>query len=652
MKRILLFAVLLSTSSHVFASNAKTISLRFKPTIDTPSSFVKKASLLCKSISTKMSFGNNLALCANKSTVKSDVDIQVTLLKEKAEISAVIKKGDPELVGMKYKWVTPLTETMISKVLIRFGQYLKEENIHALKKYALDSALFQSQAVAKDKKGNYLLKSSGKSITYKRAEKEFLAESYTNKYGKQVKRNRHFLRAILEVGGILLTGGGVYQFMDFDEDADFEYNWEGVKQKLSLRSMRFDDNEAFYNLYGHPISGTIYYSIARSNGLSSLEGIIMAFTGSLLWEFIPEFAEVASVNDQFQTAFTAPAIGEAMFQLGEFFNRSSGTIMHKILGAIMGPSIHNWIDGHKYQRAKNLDRFGFDADYFHRFNVYIQAANEIENNRDMVQIGFDMQLNTVKDYLKEGVQSEWKWDTLFVEMASRLDLSANDKKRFLYYAKSVYAGFVKRNIFLDKEKRKNGYSMIIGPSSSYYLNDGDIAGKRDTVGLVNFLGNTLDVTLFFKDLKIRFSVDVFASFTSIRSFALEKYRTQVPDSVIKATLEGHQYSHGFGVVTNGKFEMGYKNFGLNVDAKHVTAQSISGIERNQESITDDVKLYDQRTSVDSNLYYIFPRTGINLGVGYQYNRASAVIESQQPEVGKFRATESEHIWFLKFGGQF
>lgn len=660
MSRNLLFAFLIFSSLFhlkAFASGGKSFQVAVEATAFATEEFLKEKDLICQELAhqiTVLGEGKYSGQCFEQiENNKEDMaTVQIEVLQNKATITITMVNAPALMNGMAFKWKVPVDKVLWKKMITRFMGYIREENIEALKRYALNIGAAESAEIGKNAEG-YYHRSTLEKLNEKEAMDLFLAEDHTNREGTRVKRNRHLLRAILEIGGVLLTGGGYYQFMDFDVDKDFEYNWEGIKGKFSSRGFRFDDNSRKFNLYAHPIAGTIYYTIGRANGLSSLESMLLAFTSSALWEFIPEFVEVASVNDQFQTAFTGPAIGEAMFQLGEFFNRGGNTIMHRILGAIMGPGLHNWIDGNKAKRAENLDQFGFDVDYWHRFNVYTEAAVNTQKEGIAYQLGFDMQLNTVPGIHNDGKEVRWRGDTLFVELASRLGLDGDQKAEFLFQAKSVYAGLVAKNIFTDKNFRKNGYALIFGPSSSYYFKDGSLGMNKDFFGLVNFLGTTLDMSLFIKDVKIRICLDVFASFTSVRSFALEKYRGQVPDSVIKSTLNTQDYFNGLGLVNSGKFEVEYKRLGLYVNGQHVMTKSLNGLERNQEKITDDLRLHERRLTVDTNLSYVlWPRKGLQIGVGHEYNYGESLIMSNQPGVGPIRQGQSEHTWFLRLGGRF
>lgn len=561
-----------------------------------------------------------------------------------------VKSAEELLKDLLFEWEVPNQEFSWRKLLSKFSRFLEDENIKALKEMALEVFVENSNVITKVDEKTYVINETRKEIDKAQAHEIVLDEDFVNREGVAVKRNKKALRSMLEASGILLASGIIYQFFNFSEDADFDYNWTGVKEKFSRKGFRFDDNHRKFNLYAHPFAGSAYYSIGRANGLSPLESMLLTFTSSMLWEFVAEFPEVSSINDQFQTAFTGPAIGEAMFQLGNYIRQGDGGILHQILGGILGPSLHDWFDGFDVPRAQNLDEYGFDANYWHQFDFYTHFAQNLEKNALGVQAGLDLKLNTVRHAHEEGVMNEWRWETLFAELAARFDLSRQERLKFMFYAKTIFAGIAAKDI-RETEEGKRGFSLLFGPSSSFSLRDGMLGDRVDSVGLVNFFGKSLDITLFMDRLKINISMDLSASFTSISSYALEKYRNEIPHSVIKAALEKEGYSNGIGVASRGRAQIDYGRFSLDFMGAWVSTRSINGIERNQDEITDDLVTRERRSNLEANALFRPFHSALYFGVGYQRNAAHSSIESESEEFSTANEA-SENVLLFKFGGRF
>ncbi|OJH40264.1 DUF3943 domain-containing protein [Cystobacter ferrugineus] len=75
------------------------------------------------------------------------------------------------------------------------------------------------------------------------------------------------------------------------------------------------DNDDFaINQIGHPYQGSVYFSAARSSGLSFWESFLYVAAGSLLWEVGGE-AEPPSINDQITTTFAGTLFGEVLYRV-------------------------------------------------------------------------------------------------------------------------------------------------------------------------------------------------------------------------------------------------------------------------------------------------------------------------------------------------
>ncbi len=274
---------------------------------------------------------------------KSDFDnfIKIIKLGGRHHVNAEIINSSSTAEGLKFSWQTSDKFNDVKKLVARFINYRNE---------------------------GYLLELE------KAAESAFKGTCDGSENSEEVAREneKRYVRSILEIAGILGGGFATYQLFDFSGDRDFDTDWDGIKDKFSSRGFRFDDNHRRYNFYAHPLIGSIYYRIGRTNGLNKAESFLTAFVASALWEFIAELPEVSSINDQFQTAFAGAAIGEVSFQLSNFYRTGEGTVFNKILAEIFDPvaSFHNWMDGKSIKRSENVDQSGWNNDLWHRINIY------------------------------------------------------------------------------------------------------------------------------------------------------------------------------------------------------------------------------------------------------------------------------------------
>lgn len=102
----------------------------------------------------------------------------------------------------------------------------------------------------------------------------------------------------------------------------FDNAFEGPDYHITMNSVRHnlhsswvEDQDPFrINQLGHPYQGSIYYNIARSNGLSFWESMGYSLAGSTVWEIAGENTP-PSHNDEITTSFGGAFLGEALYRM-------------------------------------------------------------------------------------------------------------------------------------------------------------------------------------------------------------------------------------------------------------------------------------------------------------------------------------------------
>jgi hypothetical protein len=97
--------------------------------------------------------------------------------------------------------------------------------------------------------------------------------------------------------------------------AGSDYHITAGSIRRNLHSSWVVDTDPFaVNQLGHPYQGSVYYNIARSNGLNFWESMGYAFGGSAVWEVAGE-TTAPSRNDQITTSFGGTFLGEALYRM-------------------------------------------------------------------------------------------------------------------------------------------------------------------------------------------------------------------------------------------------------------------------------------------------------------------------------------------------
>jgi len=91
-----------------------------------------------------------------------------------------------------------------------------------------------------------------------------------------------------------------------------------------------DEDDFLINYLGHPISGAIYYSMARNDGLDPFESFLFSsFMSTFIWEYGYEaFAEVPSIQDLWSTPVIGSLMGEWMYWLEKDLDKQNGLLFN------------------------------------------------------------------------------------------------------------------------------------------------------------------------------------------------------------------------------------------------------------------------------------------------------------------------------------
>ena len=179
-----------------------------------------------------------------------------------------------------------------------------------------------------------------------------------------------------------------------------------------------------------------------------------------------------------------------------------------------------------------------------------------------------------------------------------------------------------------------GYSLFVGLSSAFDLfkeiplkvalnEDGPTAEeylyKIDKLAVINVLGPTIDLSLFYKKFKLRFSADAYGDFALVHSHAYKRYSELFPHGQIKSTLEEHGYYYALGLTLASSLQLKYGNLEFRGKLKYHDFESIEGLDRFQVDIEDedDFDLDDRRFMFNLSLGYHIPRTGLQFVLGIE-----------------------------------
>ncbi len=362
-----------------------------------------------------------------------------------------------------------------------------------------------------------------------------------------VPHGKHWIRAGVEVGAIVIVG-----FVDYllntgargglvvagDEKWALRYDWPRLRGKLIGTAYELDANRFGTNYVSHPIAGSLYYQVARSNHLTFGESFLFSLLGSSIWEYFGEIRERVSINDMIVTPTAGTTIGETMMQLSGFFDRGRNNVSNRALSFLFAPIkfVNDITDGSVPRRDPVTDALGFPTEPWHRFEVHggvatttqarTRGPNGISPSATYmdVRFGLDLAIANLPGYRSSARHSRLFDDGNVSNLAVQGAVSEGRFVDFQAGTRIVPIGFYYRDARLDRAGHLRGQGLIVGMRMSfeYGIHEFDRDGQRarDLVSVVSPIGIAAEHVVDAGPLRIRTGLDVFGAISGVSPYAL------------------------------------------------------------------------------------------------------------------------------------
>ncbi len=461
---------------------------------------------------------------------------------------------------------------------------------------------------------------------------------------------KHLSRAMLEYFALMGYSQTKYwlTYGRWIEDWHYELSWKDQSRRFfSLEAWKFDSNNFILN-WTHGLAGALYYNFARTNHLSKWESMLFGIASSFYWEYIAEWRNVISINDNIMTSLGGFPLGEAWYQLGMFLGATYGesnllTFLNPIL------KLNRWID-----RKNDIDPPSYTPPGWHEIRFFL-GARDLRNgggewSRTQIQGGVHAQLIMPPEYGNAGSFKRRTGKTLFSEIYA--DISGNDfrYREFNLSTRIVYLGYFEQDI----DSHERGYSYIVGLGSAFsvykkrpvaFYDGGNVKVKRgfdlrldeprnfrDKLAALHFVGPVFDYTAFSSPWKVRLGMDAFLDFGLVNAFALNEYSESHEIQGGKTTLLYYGYYQALGASLSSRLTVNCRNLEMKSLVRYQFYDSIEGADRFQEELTNDFSITDSRLRYLLSLGYFVPLLSMEILLSYEgIDRRGAIRDVRTQE---------------------
>lgn len=467
---------------------------------------------------------------------------------------------------------------------------------------------------------------------------------------KLPERDPDYLRAAIEEVFFLAVGAAWY-WIDKEKNA-VDWDFDSWTQRFDRSAFRFDNNRFQVNGIFHPFSGSAYYGFARANELHAGWAFTYGFMTSFLWEWLLEFKERVSINDQIATSVGGMALGEFWTKLSRWLHHRGTTPARRAAAWSLGLGVraHEALDGQGPDAAALAAMHArFRLSYGPAMLIYDGSPAAVHS------IGFEGQIVEMAGWHREGTFRRAFGDANFATLRSRATVGhGNTGGSFALYADTLVTGVHAQRLVGhvatrpgEAPGRAYGASATLGAAIGFAYRrmghprdrrgDDDATGwYADRTSVIHLPGLAFDSMLAHGLGRLRVSLRGHADFAHVDAEDLfGGWKLGFPDERAKTILEREGYYYGWGMTGRAglELEIGRVHSGVRVGLSQWWSQE--GLDRTQESVTLDVELRSRRLELEHWLRLELPR-GIHLELRYDELRRRDVVGEREDRERTFR----------------
>jgi len=466
-------------------------------------------------------------------------------------------------------------------------------------------------------------------------------------------------RAAGENAALLAFELFLYWYDPNQNSVDWQYPNLGSKL-TSNEAVRFDDNMQLTNFLLHPLAGGAHYGVSRLNGLGIPASFASAAISSGLYETLFEWREVVSINDLIVTPFAGMALGETLFQLGNYLNSESqrpklleettggGEFGRRLASVTLGLPRrgHDVVDTPPPAPAVVDDSLGLSSAYWHEFRLAVGAEFATNDHHDFGQatvIREQTTLVAMPGFLQPGDITTWYWNGNFTSTSTKVGFE--QRLRDVDVAIDAHLiGHYEQHLTVDGDGLHGVAHEIAAHTALHYV-ERWLLDRHDFYATLHLMGPVGTLWLPLGKARLRFAADVAPDFAAIRSLAYEKWVARLGTEGTKSSLLLHGYYNAWGVSTGASAAVMAHGVSLSAEGRFGHYESIDGFERFRERVTLEPHNVDNVLELSTALAYEPPGTVFSA-------RLEATHVARTSTMGSFSSPRYDQTLGVTLGARF
>lgn len=466
------------------------------------------------------------------------------------------------------------------------------------------------------------------------------------------KNKKRFSRALITTSSFILLDSIRYWIeAEWVEDWQYKLSWKDQKIRFfSLKANRFDSNPYITN-WSHIIPGGWYYSFARYYRLNRLESTLFSTGCSLFWEYVTEWREVISINDNIFSGIGGIILGEPLFQIASYYNHQPG-FFNKVLQTLFNPiiTLNNLLGGKRKDPGYRPPTSSKPCSKLYVGNKEVTYEGTENPVSGLINVGFETQFNTIVDYGTSGKTSGFVKDTMLSQVMFDLSFGSKGVEEYSIYIGSVLFGYFDQKLNQESPLNKKGYSLFLGLGTGF-----DLFKKRSTApydkgefhfdftsgvtldqpteftdkyAILNLFGPVFDICIQGSSFKFAFRGGAYLDFALVNAIALNEYSVDhdLYEQRMKTTLSYYGYYYALGFTLSSGIEMSYRNISIEGKLRYHYFDSIEGRDRYQHDLEDDSTVRDSRFLYRLSVGYSFSKMPVKLQLSLEGIERHGIIK--------------------------